>query len=307
MKLGLPPLNSLRAFEVAARHLSFKRAAEELNVTPAAISQQIRALEDSLGQPLFKRLTRALALTDAGAAALPHLTSGFEQIATGVKAARRGPASTLLTVSVAPSFAAKWLVPRLSRFYDEHPELDVRIDVTDALAGFERDGVDIALRYGRGQYPDLMSECLVPETTFPVCSPCLLERGPKLENPADLAHHTLLHVQWKMERDSDPNWRMWMRAAGVEHVNVDRGPRYTLDSLVVQAAVEGQGVALASAALVADDLAAGRLVRPFPPSVCDATEFGHYLVYPPDWVSEPKVKAFRDWVVAEASTSLGGG
>jgi len=301
MAVPLPPLTGLRAFEAAARHLSFKKAAEELHVTPAAISQQVRGLEDYVGRALFRRLTRALALTEAGAAAQPLLREGFDRLAEAAEAMRAEPQSGILTVSVAPSFGAKWLVPRLDRFRERHPEFDVRIDATDALTNFAGDGVDLALRYGRGVYRNLQSECLMSETAFPVCSPRLLERGPPLEKPADLAGHTLLHVQWKMEQEAAPNWRMWLRAAGVEQIDAARGPRFSVDSLAVQAAIEGHGVALASAALVEDDLKAGRLVRPFPPSVCEATAFCYYLVYPPDKAGNPKVRAFREWVMAEAA------
>lgn len=303
MNRRLPPLNSLRAFEAAARHLSFKKAADELHVTPAAISQQIRALEDHCGVPLFHRLTRALRLTEAGRAALPPLREGFDRLAEAAEAMRAPGIAGVLTVSVAPSFGAKWLVPRLDRFRSAHPEFDIRIDATDALARFAGDGVDVALRYGRGAYRNLRTELLMPEVAFPVCSPGLLERGPPLRQPEDLRQHTLLHVQWKMEDDAAPSWRMWLRAAGVTGVNAERGPRFSADSMAVEAAVEGQGVALASGALVEGDLRAGRLVRPFPPSVCEETAFSYFLVYPEAKAREPKVVAFRDWVLGEVRDS----
>jgi LysR family glycine cleavage system transcriptional activator len=299
----LPPLNSLRAFESAARHLSFKKAADELHVTPAAISQQIRTLEEHCGVTLFHRLTRALRLTEAGQAALPPLREGFDRLAEAAEAMRAPGTAGVLTVSVAPSFGAKWLVPRLDRFRSAHPEFDIRIDATDALAKFAGDGVDVALRYGRGAYRNLHADLLMPEVAFPVCSPRLLERGPPLRQPEDLRHYTLLHVQWKMEDDAAPNWRMWLRAAGVTGVNAERGPRFSADSMTVEAAVEGQGVALASGALVEGDLRAGRLVRPFPPSVCQETAFSYYLVYPEARAQETKVTAFRDWVLAEVRDS----
>ncbi|MCA8906485.1 MAG: transcriptional regulator GcvA [Rhodospirillaceae bacterium] len=299
----LPPLNGLRAFEAAARHLSFKKAADELSVTPAAISQQVRALEAHVGRPLFHRLTRALELTDAGQAGLPALGEGFDKLAEAAEIMRRPARTNILTVSVAPSFGAKWLVPRLERFHQAHPEVDVRIDATDALASFAADGVDVALRYGRGAYRNLVAELLMPEVAFPVCSPALLERGPPLRTPADLKAHTLLHVQWKMEQESAPTWRMWLRAAGVEDIDTERGLRFGADSMAVEAAAEGHGVALASGALVLTDLKSGRLVRPFPPSVAEATAFAYYLVCPEEKLTEPKVTAFRDWVRAEAAQS----
>jgi LysR family glycine cleavage system transcriptional activator len=299
MSRRLPPLNSLRAFEAAGRHLSFKKAAEELHVTPAAISQQVRILEEHCGTELFHRLTRALRLTEAGKAALPALREGFDRLAEAAERMRASGKGGILTVSVAPSFGAKWLVPRLDRFRAAHPEFDVRIDATDALASFSGDGVDVALRYGRGVYRGLRSECLMREVAFPVWSPRLQERGPPLKRPEDLRHHTLLHVQWKMEDDAAPNWRMWLRAAGVAGIDAERGPRFTIENMAVEAAIAGQGVALVSGALVAADIRAGRLVRPFPPAVSEATAFSYYLVYPEARANDPKVVAFRDWVRAE--------
>ncbi len=301
MTRRLPPLNSLRAFEAAARHLSFKKAAEELHVTPAAISQQVRALEDHCGTELFRRLTRALRLTEAGQAALPSLREGFDKLAEAAEAMRAQGRGGILTVSVAPTFGAKWLVPRLDRFHAVHPEYDVRIDATDALASFAGDGVDVALRYGRGVYRGLTAECLMSEVAFPVVSPRLIERGPPLKRPEDLRQHTLLHVQWKMEDDAAPNWRMWLKAAGVEGVDPERGPRFTIENMAIQAAIEAQGVALVSGALVGADLREGRLMRPFPPSVCEATAFCYYLVYPPAKAADPRVAAFSDWVRAEVA------
>lgn len=300
MSRKLPPLNSLRAFEAAGRHLSFTKAALELHVTPAAISHQIKALEEQCGALLFRRLTRSLVLTEAGAAALPALSEGFDRLAEGAARLVLPRDSRFLTVSAAPSFCARWLMPRLDRFSAAEPEIDIRIDATDKLTDFELDGVDIALRYGQGDYPGLVSERIMGEVVFPVCGPAVLERRP-LRTPADLAHHTLLHVYWKMADDKAPSWRMWLKAAGIEGVDAERGPRFNVDSLVVQAAVEGLGVALANGAIIAEDLAAGRLVRPFPPGRDERTIFSYYLVYPEAHGLNPKVRAFRDWVMAEAA------
>ncbi len=301
MARRLPPLNSLRAFEAAARHLSFTKAADELHLTPAAISHQIKALEDYCGAPLFRRMTRALALTENGKAALWLLRDGFDRLAERANRLGHDPDGGLLTVSVAPTFCAKWLVPRLDRFRTAHPAFDIRIDASDALASFTADGVDVALRYGQGDYPGLVSERLTGEVVFPVCSPALLDGPQPLRTPSDLGQHTLLHVYWKMADDKAPSWRMWLKAAGITDVDPERGPRFNVDSLVVQAASAGQGVALANGALVGDDLAAGRLVRPFPPAKEGPTAFCYYLVYPEDHARNPKVRAFRDWVMAEAA------
>ena len=301
MTQGLPPLNSLRAFEAAARHLSFTKAADELNVTPAAVSQQVKTLEEFCGVQLFRRLTRALMLTDAGQAALPPLREGFEKLAEAADKLKSHDRSGVLTVSVPPSFGAKWLVPRLDRFQSAHPEYELRLDATDVIADFSADNVDVALRYGRGVYPGMRAERLMDEAAFPVCAPSLLEGEHPLDCPVDLVHHTLLHVAWKIELDAAPNWRMWLRAAGVQGVDAERGPKFTVEGMAVQAALEGQGVALVSSALVADDIAAGRLVRPFRPAINEATVFSYYLVYPPARADSPKVNAFRQWMLDEVA------
>lgn len=299
MSHRLPPLNALRAFEVAARHLSFTKAAEELHVTPAAVSQQVKTLEDFAGTPLFRRLTRALRLTDAGHAVLPLLREGFDKLSEAAQVLREREDERVLTVSVPPTFGAKWLVPRLDRFYRDHPELDLRLDATDRRVDFNEENVDVALRYGRGRYPGLVSECLLPEVATPVCSPALLQAAHPLRTPQDLRHHTLLHVQWMMESEVAPNWRMWLRAAGIDDVPAERGPRFNLESMAVQAAIDGQGVALVSGAPVAADLAEGRLVRPFPGEANQATQFCYYLVYPEGQLKRAKVAAFREWILTE--------
>ena len=299
MARNLPPLNSLRAFEAAARHLSFTKAAEELHVTPAAISHQIKALEEQLGVALFRRLTRALRLTQAGQAALPPMRDGFDRLADAVELLRAQEDSGAVTVSLDPSFAAKWLVPRLDRFRAAHPELDVRLDATEKLADFQRDNVDLAIRYGSGIYPGLEVERLLSEEIFPVCSPKLLESSVPLAEPGDLRHHTLIHLEWDSENVTAPNWRMWLLAAGIHDIDFTRGPVFSMTTLALQAAIEGQGVALASSFLVADDLAAERLVMPFDLSVCDPLDFAYHLVVPKRTTDLPKVVAFKTWLLDE--------
>jgi len=295
----VPPLKAVRAFEAAARHLSFTKAAAELNVTPAAVGQQVKALEAYFGVRLLNRLTRALTLTDTGQRVLPNLSRAFDELAEADRILRRRPDQRLLTVSVAPTFGAKWLVPRLPAFQRTHPEYDVRIQATDARADFDREDIDVALRYGRGDYPGLESECLLEEVAVPVCSPALLEGRRPLRRPRDLRHHALLHVQWKMESDAAPNWRMWLKAAGLEDMDPDRGPQFSIESMVIQAALDGQGVGLVATAVVEAELAEGRLVRPFQDDVHRGASFGYYLVHPPAKRGLPKVAAFRDWVRAE--------
>ncbi len=300
MTRPLPPLNALRAFETAARHLSFTRAAAELNVTPAAISHQIKALEDQLGVPLFRRLPRALRLTDAGQAALPILSQGFEKLSQAVEQIRAHSESGLLTISVSPSFGAMWLVPRLERFRARHPEIETRIDGTDRRVDLTRGDADVALRYGPGGYDGVRVDRLFSQANTPVCSPALLRGAAPLHKPEDLRDHTLLHIVWK---DAEASWRMWLLAAGLPDIDPTRGPHFTQENMAVQAALDGQGVALVGDILVADHLAAGRLLRPFDPSLSTPLSFAYYLLSTNDSAELPKVMAFRNWLLEEARTA----
>lgn len=304
MTRHLPPLNALRAFEAAARHLSFTRAAAELNVTPAAVSHQVRTLESYLGLRLFRRRPHGLMLTDAAQQALPGLRDGFDHLARAMKGLRDVEGSRPLTVSVAPSLAAKWLVPRIEHFRAEHPGIEVRIDATSRLVDFREDDVDIAIRYGCGGYPDLHVECLAAQEMFPVCAPGLLSGPHPIREPADLRHHTLLHLDW---RDTDvtlPDWQMWLASAGVDGiVDARRGPRFGHQSMAVDAAMAGHGVALGTSLLVSDDLGTGRLVRPFGHSVYE--EFTYFLVCPVETAESPRIRAFRDWLLEELSVAAG--
>ena len=298
MRRSLPPLNALRAFEAAARHMSFTRAADELAVTPAAVSQQVRLLEDFLGQPLFRRRNRSLLLTDAAQSCLPYIREGFERFAEGIDRLRSAETGGVLAVSVAPSFASKWLVPRVDGFRQLHPEIDVWVSAAMELVDFARDSVDVAIRYGTGRYPGLRVERLLAECVFPVCSPLLSAGAHPLTTPDDLRHHTLLHDDSSLDDASCPNWAMWLKAAGVGGMDGTRGLHFNQSSLAIEAAVSGRGVVLAKSALAADDLAAGRLVKPFEMSV--PVDFAYYLVAPESKASLPKVAAFRDWIMAAA-------
>lgn len=293
----LPPLNALRAFDAAARHLSFTKAAAELNVTQAAVSHQIKALEERLGMALFKRMNRALLLTDAGQAYLPAVREAFDGLARATDRLMRRDRQGALTVSVLPAFAAKWLVPRLGRFRAQHPEIDVRMTTDLQMVDFARDDVDMGIRYGQGEYPGLDSVRLLTEDVFPVCSPALLKGRHPLLKPEDLRHHTLLHDDFRVD------WRLWLLAAGVKDVDPDRGPAFTDSSMVVQAAVEGQGVALARSVLADADLRAGRLVKPFDVSV--PARWAYYAVCPLATRDNPRIKLFRDWLLSEADKTKG--
>ncbi len=298
MPRRLPPLNSLRAFEAAARHLSFTRAAGELHVTPAAISHQIKALEDHLGLRLFRRLNRSLLLTEAGQACLPGLSRAFDGMAEALERLRVQDCSGSLTVSVAPSLAAKWLVPRLERFQEVCPEIDVRISATTQLVDFARDDVDLAIRYGAGRWPGLEAQLLLAAEAFPVCAPTLPDGNPPLRAPQDLRHHVLLHDESGLAIPGYPDWDMWLRAAGVMDVDASRGPRFSQASLALDAAAAGRGVALAFSVVAAADLAAGRLIRLFELGIPSA--FAYYVVSPASTADRPKVQAFRRWLLAEA-------
>lgn len=304
MRRSLPPLNALRAFEAAARHMSFTKAADELAVTPAAVSQQVRSLEAFLGQPLFRRRNRTLLLTDAAQACLPYIRDGFERFAEGLDRLAAAEEGGVLAVSVAPSFASKWLVPRLDRFREQHPAIDVWVSAAMELVDFARDNVDIAIRYGAGRYPGLKVERLLAECVFPVCSPQLLGGDHPLRTPDDLRHHTLLHDDSSLDDASCPNWAMWLKAAAVKGVDGSRGLHFNQSSLAVEAAVGGRGVVLAKSALASDDIAAGRLVKPFEMSV--PVDFAYYLVSPESRAELPKVVQFRDWIMETAKDGPAG-
>jgi LysR family glycine cleavage system transcriptional activator len=301
VRRSLPPLNALRAFEAAARHLSLSLAANELNVTPAAISHQVRLLEDHIGLPVFERNGRGLALTDAGAAGLPDLREAFARLSAAMDAIGSLGETGTLSVSVAPSFAAKWLLPRLESFEREQPQIDVHVSVSMQLADFARDRIDVAIRYGAGGYPEVFFEKLLAETVMPVCSPDLL-RGRILHSPRDLLSLTLLHDDSPDNDPSCPNWEMWLRAAGVEDVEVDRGPRFNQASLVIESAILGRGVALAKSTLAAADIEAGRLVRPIEAE--RPVDFAYYFVAPRAKLNLPKVVYFRDWLRRQASNEV---
>ena len=299
MARRLPPLNALRAFEAAARHLSFSKAAAELHVTPAAISHQVKSLEAHLGLPLFRRLNKAVLLTEAGQRCLTGVREGFDRLAEAVERVRTEGAGGPLTVTVSPSFAGKWLVPRLDRFRQAHPDIEVRIDASAECVDFTRDEVDIGIRYGTGRYPGLRVDRLMDDRVVPACSPRLLESPHPLRTPEDLRWHTLLHVDWTMRDATWPDWRMWLLAAGVRDIDPNRGPKFSQSSMAIQMAIEGHGVTLVEEVLVADDVAAGRLVKPFELSLSPG--FAHYVVCLESAADRPKIAAFRDWLFAEAT------
>jgi LysR family glycine cleavage system transcriptional activator len=296
MKRSLPSLNAMRAFEAAARHSSFKLAAQELNVTPAAVSHHVKSLEDDLGVQLFHRLTRALNLTDAGRAALPLVTQGFDTLAMGAERMRSHGENGLLTISVSPSFGSMWLVPRLDRFHKHHPDIEIRIDGTDRRVNVARGDADVAIRYGPGGATGLQEDFLFSQWNTPVCSPALLAGALPLRDPSDLKDHTLLHVDW---RDAAASWRMWLLAAGLRDIDPTRGPHFAQETMAVEAALDGQGIALIGDRLIADHLAAGRLICPFGSDLKTPLAFSFYLLSAREKANLPKITAFRDWLLAE--------
>jgi LysR family transcriptional regulator, glycine cleavage system transcriptional activator len=293
MTARLPSLNGLRAFEAAARHLSFTNAASELNVTQTAISHQIRRLEEELGIRLFVRQNRALALTPEARDYLPGVRAAFNDLRQATDRVLRRDNDHVLTVSTLASLAAKWLLPRLSAFQEAHPGIDVRITTSTALVDFRTGDVDAAIRYGRGQWPGLRADWLTADELFPVCSPALLTGDKPLRCPQDLANQTLLHSSGGYDDD----WRLWLTAAGLP-ADISKQPGLTFDMIfmTLQAAIDGIGVAMARTTYVEGDLAKGRLVVPF--KIALPADAGFYLVSPEAKADSPKLRAFRQWLVA---------
>ena len=295
MARRLPPLNALRAFEAAGRHLSVTKASVELNVTPGAVSHQVRALEDYLGVRLFRRVDRKLYLTDAGQRCLPALTDSFDRMTEAVKLLEKQGTGGNIVISVPTAFGAKWLIPRLDRFHARHPSIDVRISSTSDVIEFRRDDVDIAVSFGKEEYTGLLCERLLDDAVAPMCSPRLL-RGPQpLRVADDLRHHILIHDD---SHAIVPDWQMWLHAAGVQNVDTTRGPRFTYPEHAIQAAIDGGGVVLGRFTLARPDLQANRLVMPFDVSLPVGPVY--YVVMPPSHERRPIVAAFHRWLLEEA-------
>lgn len=302
MTRHLPPLSALRAFEAVARHLNFTKAADELHVTPAAVSQQVKVLEDHLGTALFRRTKRSVALTDAGRVILPDVQAGFEWFGRALDKVSTHAATKTLTISVAPSFASKWLLPRLGRFSALYPEIDIRISATMTLVDFRKDEADLAIRFGKGPYPGVDVEKLFPEALTPMCSPNLLNGKHPLKTPDDLRHFRLLHDVSIPGGDRQLWWVQWLTAARAIKVNPNRGPRFSLAELALQAAIDDGGVVLGRVALAADDIAAGRLVCPF--EFMMPLDVNYFLVLPVHNRHRAEIGAFRSWLRAEVLRSI---
>lgn len=293
MSKRLPPLNALRVFDAAARHLSFTKAAEELFVTQAAVSHQIKSLEDFLGLKLFRRRNRSLLLTEEGQSYYLDIKEIFSAINDATRKLQARSAKGALTVSLLPSFAIQWLVPRLSSFNMAYPGIDVRIQAVDRDEEKLADDVDVAIFYGRGNWPGLRVEKLYAEYLLPVCSPMLLTGDNPLKTTADLAHFTLLHDA------SRRDWQSYIRQLGLQHINVQQGPIFSHSAMVLQAAIHGQGVALANNVMAQSEIEAGRLVCPFNDVLVSKNAF--YLVCHDSQAELGKIAAFRQWILEKAA------
>ncbi|MBT5432393.1 MAG: transcriptional regulator GcvA [Alphaproteobacteria bacterium] len=299
-RLSTLPLNSLRAFEAAARRLSFTEASDELAVTPAAISHQIRGLEDRLGMRLFERRTRAVALTEAGKLILPEVSQAFATMQRALARLERLHDDQHITVTLSPSLAARWLLPRLDRFQQHAPEIELRISASDELVDLALGEVDAAMRFGRGNYPGMQVDKLADVELFPVCAPLLASPDRPLDKPSDLARHNLLHDDsWSNASGVTPGWDMWLKTLGVQGVDLRRGDHFSDAGVIVQAAILGRGVALASHDMADQALENRQLIRPFEGNDAVALEFGIYFVCPPEALQRPQVAALRNWVLEE--------
>ena len=306
MAAQLPGTRALQTVEAAGRHLNFSRAADELGLTPAAVSHQIKEFEDRLGVTLFARTSRTTKLTEAGAImheATVEALGVLHRAAARARKLARGTSE--LKVSTDATFASRWLLPRIELFRRVRPDIELRFDASSQLRDFERDDVDVAIRFGTGRYPGLVAERLFDNIIIPVCSPNLLRSGPPLSEPRDLLRHTLVHIEWSRQGVTWPNWRMWMAAAGVEDFDDSRCVVFEDSSHAVQTAVEGSAVALADFAMVANDLSTGRLIRPFELGIRLPADFAYYLVYPTQNAEDGRIIAFRDWVFEEAAKTQG--
>ena len=295
MARKLPPLTALPAFDAAARHLSFTNAAAELNLTHGAISRAVRNIEDRLGVKLFERGTRSVELTTAGAAYAAEVAAALDRISAATIVATAPRSAGVLNVSTSDGFAGRWLVPRLHRFHRANRDIDVRLSTSGVLADFVRDGIDVAIRYGTGNYGGVKAEFLAEEDVFPVCSPELLQGEHPLREPSDLKHHTLIHDNFRID------WAAWMEHVGMENVDPTGGVKFDSATYAVEAAVHGEGVLLGRSALVSADMAAGRLVCPF--DIPMKSRSRYYVVYLAGALRQKKVRLFRDWLFEEMKAS----
>lgn len=301
--IALPGTRALRTLVSAGRHLNFTRAADELNLTPAAVSYQIKEIEDRIGVKLFVRSSRSIHLTPEGEVVCEAAGEALEIMNRAASRAKKLSRSvtTQLKVTLDPHFATKWLMRRVENFRKLQPGIELRFEVSYEVREFEIDDIDVAIRYGSGKYPGLVASRLFDNVIVPVCSPRLLKSGRPLTQPRDLMQHTLAHIEWSRQGVTWPNWAMWMAAAGIHDYDDSRTVVFGTSSDAVESALAGETVALADFAMIANDLSEGRLIRPFALSIKAPAEFAYFLVYPKTSASDPRIIAFRDWLLAEAA------
>lgn len=301
---SLPGTRALRTLVSAGRHLNFTRAADELGLTPAAVSYQIKEIEDQLGVKLFIRSSRSIHLTPEGEVLLEASAEALDIVNRATARVRRmsRTTTTQLKVTVDPHFATKWLMRRVDSFRKLNPGIELRFEVSYQVREFDVDDIDIAIRYGGGKYPGLAANRLFENVVVPVCSPRLLKSGRPLAEPRDLMHHTLAHIEWSRQGVTWPNWQMWMAAAGITDFDDSRVVVFGTSSDAVESALAGEAVALADFAMIANDLSEGRLVRPFQLSIKAPAEFAYFLVYPTGSSADPRIVAFREWLLSEAAS-----
>lgn len=289
----IPPLAGLRAFEAVARLMSFRLAAAELSVTASAVSHQVRSLEEALSVQLFERGPHGVTVTSAGQRFLPEVQAALDRLSLAVADLHKGRPNAPLTISMLPTFAVRWMIPRVADFKRKHPEIEVRLDASMEVASFTGSDVDLAIRYGEGRWPGLHCEPLIAERLIPVCSPALMDGPRPLKTPADLSHHVLLR------NDAHPeDWPLWLKAARLKGIDLDRGPSFGYSELLLRAAAEGLGVAVARQHLVEAELKAGSLVAPF--DITHDVGIRYWFVCPPRALDDPRVATFRAWLLAEA-------
>ena len=289
MARRLPPLNSLKSFEAAGRLLSFTRAAQELNVTQAAVSHQIKVIEEYLGVPLFIRSPRKLVLTEQGRALLPDVIEAFDKVSNAIGALRQEPSNKMVSVRLAPSFAAKWLSPRLKYFWLQYPEIDLCLYHAHPAVDFDREQIDIAVTYGKGDWPGVLADPILSLDFFPVCTPAFMSNDKPLSDINNLRYYTLLHDA------SYECWADWLKLANSEEINANKGTIIDDTNVLIQAAVDGQGVALGSITFVQELLDSGKLIKPF--DITLVNDFAYYIVCPEANLKNPSVRAFKDWLL----------
>ena len=297
----LPPLNSIRAFEATARHLSFSKAADELNVTPGAVSQQVKVLEDSLNIKLFKRKNRMILLTDEGQICLPFLSEGLDKLAQGVESILDLSIDKPLTITASPTFASRWLLPRLTSFRQQFPDIDVRIEATNEIADLVNDDIDVGIRFGSGEYAGLEVDYLFSQSVIPVAKPSLLEGENTIQSPDDLKRHTLLHAHgdyFQLDDNTHVDWEMWFATVGVDGIDASHGLHFSQYNLLIEAALRGQGVALVGDAVISEELESGQLVKLFEKTDIPLT-FSYFLAYSNSKANLSRVKIFRQWLLDE--------